>query len=318
MTHVHRTNASPRRGDPTATKTRRRRWAEQFGGRWRDVRGAIRDAIESQRFARLDTAAALSSFREWVRQQIDKHVLNPTSPERVQNGYHYTASEIRAIYEHGLKLADKQLRKAGYEPPATPPATVLGAVSGATAAGMAGGAAAGGAGIIAAGTHATVASVNAAHRENLTHAYTKTYFDLVDIKEATVSDAADTYEAAVLRADGSRSDAATAVNTRIKKVGGTRSRILAHVITNRVVNDAALQRYAAAGVDEVGYAAEIDVSGPTAGGQPAVEWETADDDRVCPQCRKKEGKAWPIEMILRGEYERPPLHPRCRCLLRPI
>jgi SPP1 gp7 family putative phage head morphogenesis protein len=44
-----------------------------------------------------------------------------------------------------------------------------------------------------------------------------------------------------------------------------------------------------------------------------VEWQTADDDRVCPHCKDMEGAIYPIQLA-RGML---PLHPNCRCCWSP-
>lgn len=39
-----------------------------------------------------------------------------------------------------------------------------------------------------------------------------------------------------------------------------------------------------------------------------TRWQTAEDERVCPECAPLDGLVWP-----EGEGPAPPLHPSCRC-----
>jgi hypothetical protein len=43
-------------------------------------------------------------------------------------------------------------------------------------------------------------------------------------------------------------------------------------------------------------------------GQVWTRWETAEDERVCPECGPLDGKDWPAH-----EGPQPPLHNLCRC-----
>jgi SPP1 gp7 family putative phage head morphogenesis protein len=52
-----------------------------------------------------------------------------------------------------------------------------------------------------------------------------------------------------------------------------------------------------------------------------VKWYTAEDDKVCPQCQELDGKTVDIgEDFFAAEYgerNQPPVHPDCRCYIRP-
>ena len=43
-------------------------------------------------------------------------------------------------------------------------------------------------------------------------------------------------------------------------------------------------------------------------GRTWTRWQTAEDERVCPECGPLDGLAWP-----EGEGPSPPLHNHCRC-----
>ncbi len=47
-----------------------------------------------------------------------------------------------------------------------------------------------------------------------------------------------------------------------------------------------------------------------------VEWVTVNDERVCPQCGPLDGTRAPLDGAFDGDT--PPLHPGCRCFVRPV
>lgn len=107
--------------------------------------------------------------------------------------------------------------------------------------------------------------------------------------------------------DGVGSEAlARRLNDRIDKIGMTRARVMARTETIRAHNEAALARYERQGVDEV---------------TTVVEFQTAEDDRVCEQCRDlsqsggpNNDGTWPVDEA-HGVI---PAHPRCRCTFIPV
>lgn len=48
------------------------------------------------------------------------------------------------------------------------------------------------------------------------------------------------------------------------------------------------------------------------------EWNTANDELVCPICGPLDGKQTKLDGKFDGSYEGPPAHPRCRCWLTPV
>jgi uncharacterized protein with gpF-like domain len=44
-----------------------------------------------------------------------------------------------------------------------------------------------------------------------------------------------------------------------------------------------------------------------------TQWQTADDERVCPECGPLHGLAWPED-----DGPQPPLHVNCRCWREPV
>lgn len=91
------------------------------------------------------------------------------------------------------------------------------------------------------------------------------------------------------------------INDRIGAVGLHRGRLIARTETIRAANEAALNRYE-------------DLHRRIVGVTAVVEFATAGDDRVCPECLALEGEIYNIEDA-RGVI---PVHPNCRCLWLPV
>lgn len=83
-----------------------------------------------------------------------------------------------------------------------------------------------------------------------------------------------------------------AINKSIRKVSKTSATRIARTEVIRSFNEAALDRYEQLGITEVGV---------------NVEWLTAGDGRVCPQCRAMEGVIFPVERA----HGMLPRHPNC-------
>lgn len=80
----------------------------------------------------------------------------------------------------------------------------------------------------------------------------------------------------------------------ILEIGINRATAMARTEIMYAVNTGAVDRYVAAGVEE-------------------VEWVAAMDDQMCEDCEDLDGKTWPI-----GEAPACPAHPNCRCALVPV
>ena len=285
--------------DPTQTKTRRRRWVQAFNGRWESVRGELREAIDREdRFGISEgrpTADILAEFRDWLSSLLRETVVDPVSTRAVRNGRHWTASSVRGVYEHALKRADTALRTNSHTPPETAPAAVLGAIT---------------------GTGARGSQRFPAHADLLRTTYERVVRDLRDdVREA---------EQAILRAvddavseGASRRDVANAATDRVSAVGQTETAKLVHGSVVILVSLAALQRYRNAGVEEVGVVPE---ARPDGGEEVSnLQWGTAGDADVCPECEDLSEKKWPIKAFSTGDAPVPvrDTHVRCRCFLIP-
>jgi SPP1 gp7 family putative phage head morphogenesis protein len=80
------------------------------------------------------------------------------------------------------------------------------------------------------------------------------------------------------------------------------------------------QRAEAIAVTEVtrAYAEGNQVAWRESGVTEAKEWNTANDELVCPICGPLDGKQTPLGDTFDGGHDGPPAHPRCRCWLTPV
>lgn len=304
--------------DPTRSVTRRRRLVQEFRRRWRDLRGAIRDAIDRNDQFGLSTddgspapetaAAALARFRRWLRQTVEEIVVEPLSIGRIEDGMHWTSQYVRGAYEHGIGRADTGLRDAGYETPATAAAAAI---------------------------------LHDRHQSQLQTEYVRTYHAVLNAADAVVQDLSQTLDE-LQEAGASRRQIADTLNERVETVGpNSHTDALAHGVIVVAINRASIVRYRTAGVEQVGAVVEetapeseasVEVSGPVTDdpeaiseGAPAdpsrgVRWRTARDNNVCPQCRRLAGQTWPLTAYETGDAPIPvkDTHLRCRCWLVPI
>lgn len=312
------TSASGSAPDPTRSVERRRRLVQEFRRRWRDLRGEIRDAIDrNDQFglsnddsaaAETTAAAILARFRRWLRQQVEELIVEPLPIGQVKEGMHWTGQFVREAYEHGLGRADTGLQQSGYESPEVSPAAAI---------------------------------LRDRHQEPLRGEVVRTYHGVKNAADAVVKDLSQTFDE-LQEADASRRQIADVLNERVETVGpNSHTDALAHGVIVVAINRASIVRYRQAGVEAVGAVVEetapegeasVTVSGPVSddpeaisAGAPAdpdrgVRWRTAQDNRVCPQCRRLAGKTWPMTAYESGDAPIPvrDTHPRCRCWLVPI
>ena len=95
--------------------------------------------------------------------------------------------------------------------------------------------------------------------------------------------------------------AASRINDRVDSIGITRARTMARTEIVRNHNEAALSRYE----QHLGSDGRVTVR---------VEWATATDSRVCPECASMGGTEYKLKEV----RNMLPAHPRCRCTYIPV
>lgn len=280
-----------RSDDPTASLTLRRTFARQFRSRWRDLRGENRRHI-TQYGSDADAARVLSGWRRWFDQAAASIVTEPAGPAQVSRGRHWTGTHVRQAYQKGLRQAARALRTAGYDT-----ATV---------------------------ETATDPRMDA-HREAKAREYHTAYYETEDAV-ATLRKFLSRDVKTGLQERQSMAAIAATMNETVQSRGENASNALANTVVVETINEARLTSFELAGVEQVGVQVEGATDAPAetvtnrarvnAAGE--VEWETAGDRRVCPDCAALEGVTLKIADIRDSPQFRPPLHPSCRCVLSPL
>jgi len=138
----------------------------------------------------------------------------------------------------------------------------------------------------------------AVHEETLQALFARNYSELQGITDKV------SQQVTRVLADGigegvGPDEMASRITDRVDSIGKTRATVMARPETINTYTQAWLNRYERAGVEQVG---------------AQVEFLTAGDSRVCPQCRALAGDTFSIDEA-RGKI---PVHPQCRCTWIPV
>lgn len=308
-------------GDPTKTKTLRRRFTQDFNARWRAVRGDIRTTIAENDAFRLgvsrqdtpatrlggfatrvfDTRYGSDQYRptslvgrnpsagdraaaadNWVSTVVRGRVLDPPWRGLANVRDWWATDAIRQAYLRGVGLANDDARAAGYDIAAADEPTAV------------------------ATRRETTAAV-----EDLATLF---YLDVVGATDAVRDDVLRTFMEAA--DDGpvnantttiagrrvltnSLRDHASKVASRVDAVGQTRTATAAATRVVQAVNTGVINQAERLRARRLGVTLE-------------TAWSTAGDAKVCEECAALEGVAWELGS---ADIQRPPLHPNCRCRL---
>lgn len=289
--------------DPTGSKTKQEAAIGELNSRWKRVRGEIRDLLENEDRLKpgSDTrqSVKIADFEDELEGIIEEEVIEPLGSRDVRRGRHYSSQWTDSAYQHGLDLADEHLKRAGYDPPDTE-------------------------------TEEAIREDH--HQDAIETQRLRTYDDLEEAGRNAEEDASRRYAegiaagvglSALIRNSTASEVADQGVNDRIDKRGqtGTRRALSWHYV--ETINDAALNRYTVAGVDEVTGAieSEIDIELEEVDAddlEDAIAIQTAEDDRVCNRCLRIAAEGpYPIEDVREDPELRPPYHISCRCVAIP-
>lgn len=295
--------------DPTNSAERRDRVQERLRQRWGTVIRDLERELTPGSYYDPQTSTSIgrqtTEFREWMEFELDRQVVEPVPTTRhIEVGTHWSGDIIKEFYEHGLRLADEDIREAGGDLSQTFPDAILRQDKPRF----------GGEGL---------------HHEYLEEEYGEIYNDLKDAARETTKQTYRAYRDAA-RQNATADEALEAVIDRIEKVGKTRTDLVAQAKLIGTINDAILARYEQLGIESV--AAEIeDVSSEpdvAADGGVAIAqhadhdgdvrkiFTTAGDRRVCTRCSLYENNVYTVAEIRAGSAPEIPQHPRCRCRWR--
>lgn len=141
--------------------------------------------------------------------------------------------------------------------------------------------------------------------------YTRTFENLKDITESAANTLRRELTEGLAKGENPRKIARRLTN-ELESITRTRADVLARTEIINSHSTATLDRYQNAGVEVVSHG----------------EWNTADDDRVCPICEALEGREFTIDEMRNATFElpgvsftirlRPPAHPNGRCVITPV
>jgi SPP1 gp7 family putative phage head morphogenesis protein len=296
---------------PDPSKNRREDLLRDIRGRFRRIRGLVRewvgyerdvfglrqdgseppvpgdtgdDAPDVYRFK--SDAENIAAFTEWLDEQVREGVLVPVGTRAVKAGEHWTAAHIRASYGQGWQQARSRLRTAG----------------------------------VSVGEDLAVDAVFdlPVPTRTLARLYTRTFENLASVSADVAPTVRDTLTRTLAEGKNPR-EAARELTGEIRELERTQADVLARTEIVNAYSDATIDRYKRAGVSAVEHG----------------EFSDADDSRVCPICESLDGREIPMSEIrtatftfepdehepdsLAGEYGlKPPIHPQGRCVLNPV
>lgn len=289
-THSHsqaHAHFGAQRQDPTGTKTLRDQLSAQFYKRYRKLKGLVWQGVGVE-----DRLA----LRDRARQANIEPIETPEGdlPPQMLPRDEQTAREFTEWFERmqdrlvvgpeqadGTQWSDRYVRttyRKGVDD-ATRRAQQAG-VSGAEA--------------------AAVSFDMPIHQQTLSMLFERNHAALRGVNGATRREVARVLGDAMLEGQNPRV-AARAINDRIDAIGITRARTHARTMLVGTYNEAALRRYE-------------QLMGADASVTVLVEFSTAQDGRVCPECESLAGQRYSVREA-RGVI---PVHPRCRCTWVPV
>lgn len=275
------TRKNPLKTDPTRTSLIRRKMVAELRKRFRRLKAAIRDFIDSKdalglkekelglatlarerEFAFRTDPQKLEAFNAWLKEQIEAEILSvPPGTSSVTGQFiesafkkgqlnAYLSSKEAAMLEEafGQQTQEAFLRSAFGQPETLSKVQLLA---------------------------------------------TRSFEDLKGVTTTMASQMNQILAQGMIEGKGAAEIAAEMVE-RIDSLVETRAITIARTEIVAAHSEGQLDAFEKLGVEELGV---------------KVEWSTAQDDRVCPECEQMEGKVFTIDEA-RGLI---PLHPNCRC-----
>jgi SPP1 gp7 family putative phage head morphogenesis protein len=299
------TEAFRKNYDPTHTTALRNMFARDMRKRFEEIIKAVRVGVDDNdcfglkrphtlqvttpaegAFAFARSQEKLAKFMKWLDRQVEAGILTVKDLEQIgtsveamwMNKYLYDS------YKRGLIRARYELQLAGFKVPSIDDTGGIGIVMGLPM-----------------------------HIDRIGLIFTRVFTELKGITDAMDSVISQVLAQGLADGDGPRLLARKLVaaidGTNLGKLGITdrlgrfipaqrRAEMLARTEIIRAHHLATIQEYRNWGVLNIHLKAE---------------WKTAGDDRVCPECAKREGKVYTLDEA-EGMV---PLHPNCRCIVLP-
>lgn len=283
-------------GDPTNTKTLRKKFSAKMYNRVRSVKGAVNWAIKEQdvlgikggrsrnemnqnrnfdfdvppvrKFEFSTDTNKHKKFMRWIEETMERGILSkPKGVDLRDFDKRWTDNFIRRGYEKGVN--DATVRSRGVVPG------------------------------VPEDFDAAKAMGRPVHLSALETVYTRTFDQLKGVTKAGKQTISRVLSNSLAEGIGTEQTARRITREGLDKVTLNRARTIARTETINAYNTAALNQYERLGFKKVASKAE---------------WLTAGDLRVCPRCAGMEGITMKISRA-RGLI---PLHPNCRCTWLPV
>jgi SPP1 gp7 family putative phage head morphogenesis protein len=295
--------------DPTRTTTLRNNFVRRLSGKYRRLSAVIRKAIIDQDCfgLRPDSVTALQqlnppprnafafnrnrdkveAFMQWLRQQIDKEILEVQVIQQVGGAVDepWTNLYIKDSYKRGVLRARYEFKAAGFD---IPTIDATGGIE--------------------------VSMSTPTHVDRLGLLYTRVFEELKGITAAMDTQISRILAQGIADGDGPRLLAAKIIRTinggNLGEFGITdtlgrfiparrRATIMARTEIIRAHHQATITEYKNWAVEGVVVKAE---------------WSTAGDNRVCSECAGLQGNVYNLDTIMNMI----PVHPQCRCIALPF
>lgn len=277
------------RYDPTRTTTLRNKFVAEVNRRYTWLQKEVKNKVVTEDFFGLSLVTnvvdfsnrgiseKVITFNAWLQSMIGEGIMqNQNSAGRLINGsLAWQNKYIRDAYMRGVTSADIKITNIGMTPANDPFASNMHFLS-----------------------REPKPLAGSSHEAQVNLLYSRSEDDLISINHEMSK------QSSRLLAEGlakglTAIELANLINDRIEKIGKVRARHLARTEVVRAHHIATIERYRDIGINEV----EAD-----------VEFVTAGDEKVCPECSSLSGKVFKLDDILFLI----PVHPNCRCSTRPI
>lgn len=288
--------------DPSNTGGIQRAWMKEMKKRFDELKRAIRLAVDvnnvfgiyqevpfPKAFDFPTSSAKVEAFNRWLQREVDRGLLEVKVLPGVTTGQGaegaWTNRYVIDAYKKGIIRARYEMAKIGMRVPSVEKSGGI-----------------------------TVTMNVPVHINTLGLLYTRVFEDLKGITADMSSKISRVLATGIASGDNPRLLARKLVSVIDGKDAGTlgitdslgrfipperRALILARTEVIRAHHYATVMEYRQWGVEEVGV---------------EVEWRTAGDGRVCPDCESMNGKVFTLDEIT----NKIPAHPQCRCVALPV
>lgn len=283
MSTTQRLSSARRSGDPTRSKTLRRRYAQRLRGQFANLNTAIRSGIKDRDALSLNQeepqpmpvfrfrndSEKIDEFMRWFRQQQERGVLEVIS--RDNNEF------VRNGYTKGVRFSSGKLQQIGVDVPEQDLEAVLN---------------------------------KPIHRDKLQQLYTRNFEELRGITAEMNQQISRTLADNFAQGAGP-SKIADDITDRVDKVGKHRATLMARTEVINAHTEGTLTRFEELGVDTVTVQAEFRTAGDkrVCPRCQALEGNVYTVQEVREETFSFDGTDFPVK---------PPIHPQCRCVLLPV